>query len=186
MKRQQQRRRNTVKNKKKSGTKNQKPKKKKKKRKLAEKTQKQSKSTNKEKFKKIKKARKGRRKKTDSRVNTPRVNLKVTRGSCENITCLNNLMQVMKINKDTVQNFLQQKNRTDSKIKIAVSKGKKSGKTNESLALLGKSLGGEPAISKSSPVCGGRYNSTVANTVGPATATYTVSLFPVTFDLRRS
>ena len=42
------------------------------------------------------------------------------RGStCHNVTCLNNLLYVLKIDKDSVQNFIQQKKRIDDRLTLA-------------------------------------------------------------------
>merc|ERR1712013_695814 len=82
--------------------------------------------------------------------------------NCQNITCLNNLLQVLKINKDTVQNFIQQKKRMDSRLTLAGNKGNKSSKTNASLTLLANSLGGTKSLTKSAPICAGRYNESKA------------------------
>ena len=39
---------------------------------------------------------------------------KMTPG-CQNVTCLNNMLQVLKVNKDTVSNFLKQRKRLNSR-----------------------------------------------------------------------
>ena len=82
--------------------------------------------------------------------------------SCQNISCLNNLLQVLKIDKDTVQNFMQQKKRLDKKLNLASNKKGKSNVTGETVAALRKSLGGEKALKNNRPVCHGRYNITDA------------------------
>lgn len=89
-----------------------------------------------------------------------------TTSSCNNISCLNNLLQVLKIDKDTVANFLKQKKRLESNLNLMSSKSNKSSKVNDSLTHLALALGGELALRNSSPVCGGRYNNTVAQEVG--------------------
>ena len=40
-------------------------------------------------------------------------------GNCNNITCLNDMLEVLKIDKDTVQNYIQQKRRLDSRLSLA-------------------------------------------------------------------
>ena len=80
--------------------------------------------------------------------------------SCQNITCLNNLLQVLKIDKDTVQNFMQQKKRIDKKLSLAASKKGKSNVTSKAQATLATSLGGTGALKNNCPMCRGRYNVT--------------------------
>ena len=46
-----------------------------------------------------------------------------------------------------------------------VNKGTKSSTSNESLTLLGESLGGQSALRKNAPICAGRYNETKAKEV---------------------
>ena len=82
--------------------------------------------------------------------------------SCQNISCLNNLLQVLKIDKDTVQNFMQQKKRIDKKLSLATNKQGKSNVTGSALESLQKSLGGADALKNNRPVCHGRYNITDA------------------------
>ena len=85
-----------------------------------------------------------------------------TTRTCSEISCLNNLLQVLKIDKDTVQNFMQQKKRLDKKLNLASNKKGKSNVTGETVAALRKSLGGEKALKNNRPVCHGRYNITDA------------------------
>ena len=40
-------------------------------------------------------------------------------GNCNNITCLNDMLEVLKVDKDTVQNYIQQKRRLDSRLSLA-------------------------------------------------------------------
>ena len=82
--------------------------------------------------------------------------------SCQNISCLNNLLLVLKIDKDTVQNFMQQKKRIDKKLNLSNSKKGKSNVTAQAKASLQNSLGGEKALNNNRPVCHGRYNITDA------------------------
>jgi len=85
---------------------------------------------------------------------------KQSTGSCQNVSCLNTLLQVLKIDKDTVQNFIQQKKRIDSRVSLAGKKGNKSDSTDGTMKLLSASLGGTKALTKNAPICAGRYNET--------------------------
>ena len=119
------------------------------------KTKKDKKKRKKGKRKNKKKRRKGKwtkKRKIQSRQSS----------SCQNISCLNNLLQVLKIDKDTVQNFMQQKKRIDKKLSLATSKQGKSNVTGSAMASLQKSLGGAEALKNNRPVCHGRYNITDA------------------------
>ena len=40
-------------------------------------------------------------------------------GNCNNITCLNDMLEVLKIDKDMVQNYIQQKKRLDGRLTLA-------------------------------------------------------------------
>merc|ERR1712106_1185102 len=126
-------------------------------------TKKKSKRNKIKALKKLKKRRKGKKKKGTKKLGGKgRQTTTTTTDTCQNITCLNNLLKVLKINKDMVQNFMQQKNRMDARLKLAGKKGNKSSTTNASLDLLSGSLGGINALSKSSPICAGRYNESKA------------------------
>ena len=101
-------------------------------------------------------------------------NTRKGRNSCQDIQCLNNLLKVLKIDKDTVQNFIQQKKRIDSRIRLAGSyiiyelflqsffltfsenKRNKSNTVSSSLELLEDSLGGTKLLNNGTPVCAGR------------------------------
>ena len=63
---------------------------------------KRQKEGNKDKDKKKQRKRKGRRRILKADRMTPR---------CQNVTCLNDMLKVLKINKDTVRNFLKQEKR---------------------------------------------------------------------------
>jgi hypothetical protein len=39
-------------------------------------------------------------------------------GRCSNMSCLNNLLYVLKINKDAVQNYMQKKKRIDTRLEL--------------------------------------------------------------------
>ena len=75
---------------------------------------------------------------------------------------MNNLLQVLKIDKDTVQNFMQQKNRIDKRLSLADNKKGKSNVTARAMESLAESLGGSEALKNNRPVCHGRYNITDA------------------------
>ena len=102
------------------------------------------------------KRRKGLRKKTKSG--------KVIR-QCQDVECLNTLLQVTKINRDTVKNFLRQRKRMVARLGVIENKVNKSNKTSTSMSTLANALGGSSAVKSSSPICGGRYNSTTATDV---------------------
>merc|ERR1711892_475669 len=77
--------------------------------------------------------------------------------TCQSQDCLKDMLDVLRMNKDLVQNFLQQEARVQSRAKLM---GKKLGKGNFSEGtrmLLGKSLG-MYLDKKSAPICAGRYN----------------------------
>ena len=110
-----------------------------------------------------KRRRKGNGKRNKRKRKNQRKNKKLRQSSsCQNISCLNNLLQVLKIDKDTVQNFMQQKKRIDKKLSLATSKQGKSNATGLAVASLQKSLGGAEALKNNRPVCHGRYNITDA------------------------
>ena len=87
------------------------------------------------------------------------------------------MLEVLKVDKDTVQNYIQQKRRLDSRLSLAGlleakskylnvffagKNGDKSGDFNETMKLLNSSIGGGRALARNSPICAGRYNSTKA------------------------
>ena len=104
----------------------------------------------KRKGKKIKKKRMGKQNSTES---------------CQDVECLNTLVQVLRMNKDAVTNFLKQRKRLVSRLAILASKADKSNKVNASLTHLTDALGGSTALKINSPICGGRYNSSSATEV---------------------
>ena len=115
---------------------------------------------------KHKKSGKGRRKKGNpDRRRKIRTKVRTT-STCSNVSCLNNLLQVLKVDKDTVQNFMQQKKRMDTRLKLLSNKNNKSSKVNESLDHLAAALGGNQSLRNNTPVCGGRYNNSQAQEVG--------------------
>ena len=86
--------------------------------------------------------------------------------NCNNITCLNNLVEVLKVDKDTVQNYMQRKRRLDARLRLAGTKRNKSSAVNETITYLTLAFGGKTALAKKSPICAGRYNSSKALEVG--------------------
>lgn len=84
-------------------------------------------------------------------------------GNCNNVTCLNDILAVLKYDKDAVQNYMAQKKRMDAGISLGRNKAGKKAFMNETLRLLVSSFGGEAALKRKAPICAGRYNSTKAN-----------------------
>ena len=149
---------------------------------MKDKTKKSTLKNGKRKNKKNKKAKKkrkgkgkgkgkGRKKKRKNRKKKKN-DFKDSRQGCQNVTCLNTLLQVLKINKDTVTNFLKQKKRLLTRVRLLENKGKKSNKTSTSATALGESLGGSTSLKSYSPICGGRYNSTTATKVTKSNRKY--------------
>ena len=105
----------------------------------------------------------GKRRKSES-GNKPRQMRGQLRNStsttCNTISCLNDLLLVLKINKDTVQNFISQKKRLDARLTLLENKNNKSSKLNSSLEHLATSLGGSTAVRNNQPVCAGQFNTT--------------------------
>ena len=85
--------------------------------------------------------------------------------TCKNITCLNDMLEALKIDKDTVQNFIQQKRRLDARLLLAVKKREKSDDFETTRDYLVSSLGGEKALANHSPICAGKVNTTRARNV---------------------
>ena len=85
--------------------------------------------------------------------------------TCKNITCLSDLLQVLKIDKDTVQHFIQQKQRLDARLRLAEKKREKSDDFETTRDYLVSSLGGEKALANDSPICAGKVNTTRARDV---------------------
>merc|ERR1719222_76734 len=86
----------------------------------------------------------------------------IVSGNCNDISCLNDMLEVLKIDKDMVQNYIEQKKRLDARLSLAGKNGDKSGDFNETMKLLNSSIGGGRALARNSPICAGRYNSTKA------------------------
>ena len=123
--------------------------------------QQKKKKIGKKKDMKKRKGRKGRRRKIRNRQFSSRQD----DSTCKDVVCLNNLLQVLKVNKDTVTNFFKQKNRMDRRMGVITNKLNKSNKTNTSMTSLASSLGGSTAVASRSPICSGTYNSTTGNEV---------------------
>ena len=68
--------------------------------------------------------------------------------NCNNITCLNNLLEVLKVDKDTVQNYMQRKRRLDARLRLAGTKRNKSSAVNETITYLTLAFGGKTALAK--------------------------------------
>ena len=85
--------------------------------------------------------------------------------TCKNITCLSDLLQVLKIDKDTVQHFIQQKRRLDARLRLAEKKREKSDDFETTRDYLVSSLGGGRALANDSPICAGKVNTTRARNV---------------------
>ena len=79
---------------------------------------------------------------------------------CQDIECLNKLVQVLKMNKDTVQNFIKQKKRMLARLSVIANKKKKKSKTSASMSSLTNALGGSNTLKNKTPICSGKYNST--------------------------
>ena len=138
------------------------------KRKKQKKTKESKKRMNKESKKKKNTKKNGNKKKKGKaskkrRKGQRKVLMTRKENSCQNVTCLNTMVQVMKIKKDQVKNFLKQNIRITKKLALAGNKGSKSSNVNSSLSSLGSSLGGESALSNKRAVCHGKYNITEAN-----------------------
>ena len=83
-----------------------------------------------------------------------------TSTTCNNISCLKNLLDVLRITNTTVPNFINQKKRLDRRLKLLESKNNKSSQLNSSLEHLASSLGGSTAVRNNEPVCAGQFNTT--------------------------
>ena len=65
------------------------------------------------------KARKKMRKAKRKGGNRKAKGQKQETSNCRNLTCLNDLLEVLKVDKDTVQNFIQQNRRLKSRLELA-------------------------------------------------------------------
>ena len=73
---------------------------------------------------------------------------------------LSRIVRVLKVDKDTVQNFLQQERRIMQRLSIAANKEGKSNFISKAMLTLAASLGGAGALNKNRPLCKGKYNAT--------------------------
>merc|ERR1711962_1803161 len=81
-------------------------------------------------------------------------------GICQNLTCLNSLVTTLKLEKDTVRNFLAQEKRIKSKMNLMKSKQNKSTKYDQTALELETRLGNTGNHSSLGPLCLGEYNTT--------------------------
>ena len=70
------------------------------------------------------------------------------------------MVEVLKINKDQVRNFIKQNRRIGQRLTLVLKKVSKSGFINNSMSTLANSLGGATALANNRAVCHGRYNIT--------------------------
>ena len=86
-------------------------------------------------------SRKERLKFKKKNSNRSQQQLNETSEGCQDIQCLSTLVQVLKMNKDTVQNFIKQKKRMSARLSVIANKKNKSSKTSGSTTSLANSLG---------------------------------------------
>ena len=79
--------------------------------KMKKKKQLNNRKVKKRKAREAKKNKVGRKSKQSSAV--------AVSGKCNNITCLNDMLEVLKIDKDMVQNYIQQKKRLDARLTLS-------------------------------------------------------------------
>merc|ERR1712025_667410 len=86
---------------------------------------------------------------------------KQSNDSCQTLDCLNNLVQALKLEKDTVRNFLAQEKRVKAKISLLKSKQSKKGDRWDTAMYLEKRLGEtkDHKFDGDGPLCKGVYNS---------------------------
>merc|ERR1711962_456454 len=123
---------------------------------------KKGKKTNGNRRKKEKKEKRLRRNKKRNRKHKNNKNHKLGRqeGICQNLTCLNSLVLTLKLEKDTVRNFLAQEKRIKSKMNLMKSKQNKSTKYDQTALELETRLGNTGNHSSLGPLCLGEYNTT--------------------------
>ena len=134
------------------------------------KNKKKNRKVNKNNKKKMKKNKKNKERKKMRKVKKrrkikKRKNKQDSSDECKDVECLNTMVQVLRMNRDAVTNFLKQRKRLVSRISLLSNKASKNNKTNASLSHLEDALGGSTTLKSSSPICGGRYNSTSATQV---------------------
>ena len=71
------------------------------------------------KSKTLKKMRKAKRRGRNRKGKRQKQNARQENSNCKNLTCLNDILQVLKVDKDTVQNFIQQNRRLKSRLQLA-------------------------------------------------------------------
>ena len=71
--------------------------------------------------KKWKKSKAGKKTRKEKRKNGKgkKQNARQENSNCKNLTCLNDILEVLKVDKDTVQNFIQQNRRLKSRLELA-------------------------------------------------------------------
>ena len=71
--------------------------------------------------KRFKKQQKSKRRLRNRNTNQKRhrKNYRQENSNCKNLTCLNDVLEVLKVDKDTVQNFIQQNRRLKSRLDLA-------------------------------------------------------------------
>ena len=71
--------------------------------------------------KKGKKSKAGKNTRKEKRRNGKgkKQNARQENSNCKNLTCLNDILEVLKVDKDTVQNFIQQNRRLKSRLELA-------------------------------------------------------------------
>merc|ERR1711915_409254 len=82
--------------------------------------------------------------------------------SCQSLDCLNNLVQTLKVEKDTVRNFLAQRKRVKNKLQLMQNKQDKKGERWGTAMFLEKRLGetkDHKGNNSNGPLCKGVYNS---------------------------
>ena len=75
----------------------------------------------KQRTKKGKKSKAGKKTRKEKRRNGKgkKQNARQDNSNCKNLTCLNDILEVLKVDKDTVQNFIQQNRRLKSRLELA-------------------------------------------------------------------
>ena len=66
-----------------------------------------------------KKMRKAKRRGRNRNGKRQKQNARQENSNCKNLTCLNDILEVLKVDKDTVQNFIQQNRRLKSRLELS-------------------------------------------------------------------
>merc|ERR1711915_215883 len=109
-----------------------------------------------------KKKKNGNRKSKKSKGQKSRKSKKKKTDSCQSLDCLNNLVQTLKVEKDTVRNFLAQRKRVKNKLQLMKNKQDKKGDRWGTAMFLEKRLGetkDHKGNNSNGPLCKGVYNS---------------------------